>query len=84
MEFKQGLHLGTRLEQRIVMTQQLQQAIRLLQLSRAELLENVRETLNENPMLEEVATRSDATSSSAVTGGEGEVTTLDSAVGREK
>ena len=84
MEFKQGLHLGTRLEQRLVMTQQLQQAIRLLQLSRAELLESVRETLNENPMLEEVAPRSDASSSSAVTSGEGEVTTLDSAMGREK
>lgn len=84
MEFKQGLHIGTRLEQRLVMTQQLQQAIRLLALSRQELVEQVRETLNENPLLEESPQRSDAATSSAVTSGEGEVTHLDASEGRDK
>ncbi len=84
MDFKQGLHLGQRLEQRLVMTQQLQQAIRLLQLSRAELVEQVRETLNENPLLEEQASLDGASSSSTVTGGEGEVTSLDSREGSER
>ncbi len=86
MDFKQGLHLhiGQRLEQRLVMTQQLQQAIRLLQLSRTELVEQVRETLNENPLLEEQGTHDGASSSTSVTGGEGEVTSLDSREGAEK
>ena len=84
MDFKQGLHIGQRLEQKLVMTQQLQQAIRLLQLSRTELVEQVRESLNENPMLEEQASHDGASSSSAVTGGEGEVTSLDSREGQEK
>ena len=55
MDFKQGLHLGQRLEQRLVMTQQLQQAIRLLQLSRTELAESIQDALSENPLLEEAA-----------------------------
>ncbi|MCO4762208.1 MAG: RNA polymerase factor sigma-54 [Myxococcales bacterium] len=86
MDFKQSLHLhiGQRLEQRLVMTQQLQQAIRLLQLSRTELAEQVRETLNENPLLEEQASLDGASSSSTVTGGEGEVTSLDSRDGADK
>ncbi len=84
MEFKQGLHIGTRLEQRLVMTQQLQQAIRLLALSRQELVEQVRESLNENPLLEESPQRSDAATSNAVTSGEGEVTHLDASEGRDR
>lgn len=84
MEFKQGLQLGTRLEQRLVMTQQLQQAIRLLALSRHELLETVRDTLNENPLLEESPQRSDEASSNSLTGGEGEVTHFESTPGKEK
>ncbi|HAN31638.1 MAG TPA: RNA polymerase sigma-54 factor [Myxococcales bacterium] len=84
MDFKQGLHIGQRLEQKLVMTQQLQQAIRLLQLSRAELVEQVRESLNENPMLEEQGSHDGASSSSTVTGGEGEVTSLDTREGQEK
>ena len=55
MDFKQGLPLGQRLEQRLVMTQQLQQAIRLLQLSRTELAESIQDALSENPLLEEAA-----------------------------
>ena len=47
MEIKQQL----RLSQQLVMTPQLQQAIRLLQLSRLELIEEVRKELDNNPVL---------------------------------
>ncbi|MDW8284040.1 MAG: RNA polymerase factor sigma-54 [Myxococcales bacterium] len=43
-----------RLSQQMVMTPQLQMAIKLLQVSRMELLEQVREELKENPFLEDV------------------------------
>ena len=49
MELKQQL----RLSQQLVMTPQLQQAIRLLQMSRMELVETVRNELLENPVLED-------------------------------
>src|SRR5712692_10706970 len=49
MELKQHL----RLSQQLVMTPQLQQAIKLLQLSHMELLEQVREELEQNPLLEQ-------------------------------
>jgi len=49
MELKQQL----RLSQQLVMTPQLQQAIKLLQLSRMELLEQVREEIEQNPLLEQ-------------------------------
>lgn len=49
MELKQQL----RLSQQLVMTPQLQQAIRLLQMSRADLVDMVREEMLENPMLED-------------------------------
>jgi RNA polymerase sigma-54 factor len=49
MELKQSL----RLTQTLVMTPQLQQAIKLLQLSRMELLETVREEMETNPLLEQ-------------------------------
>src|SRR3954452_9443476 len=49
MEIKQHLKLS----QQLVMTPQLQQAIKLLQLSRAELVDMVREELLENPILED-------------------------------
>src|SRR5258705_3546321 len=42
-----------RLSQQLVMTPQLQQAIKLLQLSRMELVDMVREELMENPILED-------------------------------
>jgi RNA polymerase sigma-54 factor len=48
MELKQHLKLS----QQLVMTPQLQQAIKLLQLSRMELLEQVREEMEQNPLLE--------------------------------
>jgi len=49
LELKQNLKLA----QQLVMTPQLQQAIKLLQLSRLELLELIREEMKENPILEE-------------------------------
>ena len=49
MEIKQHL----RLSQQLVMTPQLQQAIKLLQLSRMELVDLVREEMMENPVLED-------------------------------
>jgi RNA polymerase sigma-54 factor len=49
MEIKQHLKLS----QQLVMTPQLQQAIKLLQLSRMELVDMVREEMLENPVLED-------------------------------
>ena len=49
MELKQSL----RLSQSLVMTPQLQQAIRLLQLSRLELVDEVRKEMDGNPLLSE-------------------------------
>src|SRR4026209_1797227 len=49
MELKQSLKLS----QQLVMTPQPQQAIKLLQLSRMELLEQVREEMEQNPLLEQ-------------------------------
>jgi RNA polymerase sigma-54 factor len=51
MELKQ--HIALRLEQKLVMTPQLQQAIKLLQLSRLELIDEVRKELDNNPVLSE-------------------------------
>ncbi|MFQ5532434.1 MAG: RNA polymerase sigma-54 factor, partial [Candidatus Methylomirabilales bacterium] len=47
------LRLSLRQTQRMIMTQSLQQAIGLLQLSRLELIQAVRQELEENPTLEE-------------------------------
>jgi RNA polymerase sigma-54 factor len=49
LEIKQQLKLS----QQLIMTPQLQQAIKLLQLSRLELLENLHQELEANPVLEE-------------------------------
>jgi len=51
LEIKQSL----RLSQQLVMTPQLQQAIKLLQLNRLELADVVNQELMENPLLEEIA-----------------------------
>ena len=48
-----GLRQEQRLAQQLVMTPQLQQAIKLLQLSRIELEEMISQELQENPTLEE-------------------------------
>ena len=49
LELKQQL----RLSQQLIMTPQLQQAIKLLQLSRLELLDTIHQELETNPLLEE-------------------------------
>ena len=51
MQLKQNLQL--RLSQQLVMTPQLQQAIKLLQLSRLELIDEIRTQLDKNPVLVE-------------------------------
>lgn len=49
-----GLRLELRLSQKLIMTPQLQQAIKLLQLSRLELQQTLTQHLMENPLLEEL------------------------------
>ena len=48
-----GLRQQLRLTQQLVMTPQLQQAIKLLQMGRLELVNLVQQELEENPILEE-------------------------------
>jgi len=60
--------LELKLQQKLIMTPQLQQAIKLLQLSRLELVQSVAQELIENPVLEEVP----AESSEDSAGDEGE------------
>ena len=54
-----GLQQNLTLTQQLVMTPQLQQAIKLLQLSRLELVEMIQEEMEQNPALEEVEQESD-------------------------
>lgn len=54
-----NLKLQMRLSQQLIMTPQLQQAIKLLQLSRQELEELIEQALVENPVLEEDAAESE-------------------------
>ncbi|MCA9556883.1 MAG: RNA polymerase sigma-54 factor, partial [Myxococcales bacterium] len=53
LELKQNLNVNLKLQQSLVMTPQLQQAIRLLQLSRMELIDAIHQELEQNPVLEE-------------------------------
>ncbi len=50
--------LELKLSQKLIMTPQLQQAIKLLQLSRLELVQSVAQELTENPVLEELSPES--------------------------
>ena len=59
MNIRQQLNL--RLSQNLVMTQSLQQAIKLLQLSKVELEQLIQEELSTNPVLEEVANETEVT-----------------------
>lgn len=70
MALRQSLNL--KLSQSLVMTPQLQQAIKLLQLNRLELAETINQELMENPILEEVSDTSEGDSipQSEETGGE--------------
>jgi RNA polymerase sigma-54 factor len=45
--------LSVRMSQRLIMTPSLQQAIKLLQMSKLELVDEIQQELNENPVLEE-------------------------------
>jgi RNA polymerase sigma-54 factor len=54
MDFKQRLSLQARLQQSLVMTPQLQQGIKLLQLNHLELVQEIQNEILENPTLEEV------------------------------
>ncbi len=62
MELKQTLKLS----QKLIMTPQLQQAIKLIQITRAELIEWINKELRENPLLEEEP-ETEATTDNAVT-----------------
>ncbi len=53
------LRLDLRLSQKLIMTPQLQQAIKLLQFSRLELQQSLAQHLIENPLLEELPTEAD-------------------------
>ena len=53
MDIKMGLHQGLHMKQQIVMTQRLQQALKLLQVSTLELEQILRTELQGNPLLEE-------------------------------
>ena len=73
MELKQQLKLS----QQLVMTPQLQQAIRLLQMSRMELVETVRQELLENPVLEDTREMGSGGGEAATNGEAREAATAD-------
>ncbi|MDY0109191.1 MAG: RNA polymerase factor sigma-54 [Candidatus Krumholzibacteria bacterium] len=60
MDVKMGLHQGLHLKQQIVMTQRLQQALKLLQVPTLELAQILRNELQANPLLEEVDAEDEA------------------------
>jgi len=66
--------LELKLSQKLIMTPQLQQAIKLLQLSRLELEQSVAQEIMENPVLEELPP--EATEESGESGAEGEGETV--------
>jgi RNA polymerase sigma-54 factor len=79
LELKQQLKMS----QQLVMTPQLQQAIKLLQMSRMELVETVHQELLENPVLEDV--RELAEPGTGVNGGEAAAASIDaSTIGEKK
>jgi RNA polymerase sigma-54 factor len=55
-----SVRLTTSLQQRLVLTPQLRQRIEMLQMTTLELSDLIQEQLNENPVLEEVATQEEA------------------------
>ena len=75
IELRQQLKLS----QQLVMTPQLQQAIKLLQLNRMELVGLVQQELQENPVLEEVLEGDEPDSQGSEGGGEGPAAETDAA-----
>ena len=61
------LRLDLRLSQKLIMTPQLQQAIKLLQLSRLELQQSLQQHLMENPLLDELVTETEENEEAAAT-----------------
>src|SRR5512132_4262855 len=61
------LRLDLRLSQKLIMTPQLQQAIKLLQLSRLELQQSLQQHLMENPLLDELVAETEETEEAATT-----------------
>src|SRR5437867_11877260 len=55
-----SVRLTTSLSQRLVLTPQLRQRIEMLQMTTLELSDVIQQQLNENPVLEEVATQEEA------------------------
>src|SRR5262245_28631099 len=55
-----SVRLTTSLSQRLVLTPQLRQRIEMLQMTTLELADLIQQQLNENPILEEVATQEEA------------------------
>src|SRR5205807_676289 len=55
-----SVRLTTRLSQRLVLTPQLRQRIEMLQMTTLELTDLIQQQMNENPVLEEVATQEEA------------------------
>ncbi len=60
------LRLDLRLSQKLIMTPQLQQAIKLLQLSRLDLQQTLNQHLMENPLLEEVSVEAEEAEESPI------------------
>ncbi|MCC8985339.1 MAG: hypothetical protein LM513_02005, partial [Nitrospira sp.] len=61
------LRLDLRLSQKLIMTPQLQQAIKLLQLSRLELQQSLQQHLMENPLLDELVAETEESEETAAT-----------------
>src|SRR5712692_883627 len=55
-----SVRLTTSLQQRLVLTPQLRQRIEMLQMTSLELTDLIQQQMNENPVLEEVATQEEA------------------------
>ncbi len=68
--------LELKLQQKLIMTPQLQQAIKLLQLSRLELSQSVSQELNENPVLEEMSPEESGEEQSSAEGEAGSETQM--------
>ncbi|MBU1221839.1 RNA polymerase factor sigma-54 [Myxococcota bacterium] len=74
-DLRQHLNISQRQEQRLVMTQNMQQAIAMLQLQHLELIEQINQELVENPLLEQAE---DGSSSDPDTSSDGDDSRLQS------